>query len=986
MKSHIITRSAMSIPIQLLVILMGSLIGAQEARAQYCGDGSPARPVAKCVDPLGAPVSCAALDAIRLWPDGFKPGGVNAGTLVPNPIPKSRDTTDRVGGVGRPFADTGFELFRALDVVGDHLYVAYNVGLQVWKIDTNPELKNTGAVTVKDLWRGDFWWAGVDDQSEQYNFIDDVAAINVASGVDLVAAAGKAPGPGVSLWQHDTTLRQIYQDRGTSTQQVSMVEFESRVYAFAAVLDQSNPGITIYDVTAASQLTCTPSCVDDKGSLYPNVHLGMIPGFLARYVDLAVVDGAIFVAASHGFFGPIKIWRLTDPTVPSSAVEIFSGQGTGAKGLAFLPYPNPSTPQKLYLAFVQDDILKILKLGSPCFVPGQACALESCNPILGGPACQIPVSTYPADEQFLTYSMSGSTPYLYFGVSSIDTRGPKIEQLLNLSDLGKTAQQLQQQGLSGPRFPEITDTGGTYTDACNGEEIGYWADYYPRNDKGLRSMNPRVAKFGGPDGAYLYRAAESILDVHVRTNVVVDPTITAAVQSPEPDPETGAFWMGEQIDMVATAQNCTPAGLWAWAESTDLPVAGLASTTSMANLTWSYCPTLPCPDETVSVIALPQSGCGLSPVTLQTPNPLVLKDPRPQILQINTAPDQPSYPAGVELIFTADKKGKSPFSYSWVVKDASQFVIASGIGESFVWENTCSALTSPDRIFTDGFESGNFVAWSEIEGGVPPRAVGQSTWRVRSSVPQSGHGAALAGMAKKQAFSIELTLGNGLPPNAVSSTEITLEAPGPLSFDTPAIIQAGLGGGSFSLRASSQNATEWKWEIEDPNGGGACQVYATCQVFDWGEQGQELVQAWLQTGTFGVTVWARNACAPETALTAASQVQVDQVVAEPLAVTQFRVDSAENGGDCAFSLGFVDCLIHRQITFLVATTGNPTSLKVDWDNTGVFATVPVPATGKLFHAYSSTHTTSRPRIRATKGSSESAERLLLSQLTIKSSL
>lgn len=1003
--AHMLNRSTLRLRILLFALCMGSMIGVRELPAQACGESSPARAVAKCVDASGTPISCGAFNAIQLWPVGFRPGGVDDATIDPNPLPMNRDTTDRVGGLTVPGSRSGHEIFRSVDVVGDHLYVAYNAGIQVWDIGLDPELESpsTGPTSIKDGWEGHFW--SFPPVSEQLNFIEDIDALNFSSGVDMVAVSGKVPA-GLTLWKHDTTLRQIYQDVGTSARQVRIVKFNGTTYVFAS----TPTGVVVYNATAASNLICTPSCIDDKGSTYPGVYRGALPHsvILGRYLDVVVASGAVYVMATDGNFRPIEIWRLTNPAVPSSAQLLYSGQGLGARGLAFIPYPDATNPQTLYAAFVQNDIIKILKLNNACFGLGAGCDLETCNPVAGGPACEIPASTFSADEQFLTYTMSGTTPYLYYGVSSFNISGPGVEQLLNLSDLGKTALQLQQQGFNGPRFPEITEGGGTYTDACNGEEIGYWADYYPRNDKGLRNMNPRVAKFGGPNDAYLYRAAEGILDVHIRGDIVLDPTITVAVQSPNPDPQTGAYWMGEEITLTASAQNCTPSGLWAWAESTALPVTGLASTTNVAQITWNYCAGNPCPDENVTVMAQPQSGCGLAPTLLQTPNPLPLKDPRPQIVQINVEPDQASYPAGVELTFTADQDGKSPFTYAWAVKDAGQQVIETGMGDTFVWQNTCVALVAPDRIFTDGFESGNLSAWSEgshklfrdafetgdvsswsfLEGAFLVSAPSQPTKlrRQRRPAPQARRKSVLAGLAENQTYSVELTLSNGLTPDAQDMTQITLEVPGALVFDTPAIGQTDLGNGSFTLQANSQNATEWKWEIEDPNGGGNCEVYQTCQAFDWGEEDQELIHSWLQEGTFGVTVWIRNSCAPEIELSAADSVQVDEVVVEPLTMTQFQVDVAENGVDCSFSLGFVDCLVNRQVTFVVAATGRPTSFKVDWNGTGVYATVAVPAGGKIFHTYTSTLPTFRPKIRAVKGVSESADRSLLTQLTIKSSL
>ncbi|NIS34889.1 MAG: hypothetical protein GWN79_21345, partial [Actinobacteria bacterium] len=63
-----------------------------------------------------------------------------------------------------------------------------------------------------------------------------------------------------------------------------------------------------------------------------------------------------------------------------------------------------------------------------------------------------------------------------------------------------------------PGLPEVTASGGSYTDPCNSATIRYWSHYYPRNFHGLNTMVPRIGKLSSE--GYFYRAANSILDVH----------------------------------------------------------------------------------------------------------------------------------------------------------------------------------------------------------------------------------------------------------------------------------------------------------------------------------------------------------------------------------------------------------------------------------------------------------------------------------------
>ena len=71
-------------------------------------------------------------------------------------------------------------------------------------------------------------------------------------------------------------------------------------------------------------------------------------------------------------------------------------------------------------------------------------------------------------------------------------RGAAYERLFDLTNLGGTNQ-----------LSEMTETGGTFTDECNGlGPIGYWSYYYELNATGYRNFSPRKAMFGG---RYFYK-------------------------------------------------------------------------------------------------------------------------------------------------------------------------------------------------------------------------------------------------------------------------------------------------------------------------------------------------------------------------------------------------------------------------------------------------------------------------------------------------
>ncbi len=505
------------------------------------GDNSPAVPVPECVAADGSAVACSSPGAITLWPDDFRPA---------SGIASQRDSTDRVGGIGVPGAKRGWELFKSVDIVTaadvSRLYVAYNAGIQVWDIDANPA--NPGRLTFRDGWpppHGFGNFLSFPPVSEQLAFIEDVAAVNVDAGTDLVAASGKLP-VGPSIWQYDTAARsfsQLYQDVGTQTRQVRLAQVaDGTWYLFTA----TDGGVAVYNATAAMNLS-TP-CLDDEGSVCPSVYRGPIPGIqLGRYIDVIRNPGnnRIYVVTTDGNFVSLEIWELADPDNPAGAVRRFDGASLeDARGPALFSYDD-----HFYLAVEHFNLLKIfivddcLDGGNCSFGAGSvAKAIDS-----------IPLRSSSANTEFVTHSVgSGGTPFLYYGVSVGNLSGSDIDQLFDVSGLRPP------DSTPLPKMIELTTGGGAYNDPCNGAAIRYWSRYYPRNSHGLRSMIPRVGKMSPND--YFYRAANSLLDIHVRS--ASNPAIGIAITSISSGGST-TFVEGQDVPFAATLAGRGPA-FWEW--------------------------------------------------------------------------------------------------------------------------------------------------------------------------------------------------------------------------------------------------------------------------------------------------------------------------------------------------------------------------------------------------------------------------------------
>ncbi len=481
-----------------LAALVLALLLPQTSSAQ-CGDNTPAVPVPECRDGLtGVEVVCSDPLAVRLWSESLRPG--LPGQVLPNP----RDSTDwRAFTI--PGCLTDHELFMSLDIEDDHLYVAYNAGLQVWNVagpinGENPKRINAApedpscAGLVRDGWDGDLLTFPPFGESDF--LIDDVDAVDsTGDGQEVLVALSGRDAVGLSVWRHDLPgriLTQHYQDPATSTLQVAAAELGGTAYAFAA----GRLGVFVYDLSAARALASP--CLDSAGTVCPGVFLGELGDMASGgYLDLIERNGKTYVAASDGDPLParplgLEIWEIADPASPSTAALRFSGLGTDTRGPALFEHRDG-----YYLAVIaRDDADRDLEI----YRVDHCLDADGCAS-LGAPVWEAALDPWSAPAEFLTWSQRDGTPFLYYGIQALNLGGTKHERLFDLTALGCTDE-----------IVEITEDGGTYTDACSGNTVDYWGDYYATNGHGLGNLAPRVGKFNGP---YFYRAAFGILDVHV---------------------------------------------------------------------------------------------------------------------------------------------------------------------------------------------------------------------------------------------------------------------------------------------------------------------------------------------------------------------------------------------------------------------------------------------------------------------------------------
>jgi hypothetical protein len=878
---------------------------AARAATVGCGARSPAFPVPEF------------RGGVRLWPPSFRPA--RPGQQIPAP----RDSSDYTSNTF-PSAASGHELFWAIDVAEDHAFVMYNVGISAWDLSgTNAEIPRQ--VAVRDGILGH--WFHHDGPGEADGFLTDIAAMPdpANSGRALIAVSGLSP-IGISIWRFDRASRQLtqaYQNTTVEAHDVELLAFGGKLYAFFA----TGPGAYVVDVTQTNGLP--GGCLENGASSHcpGGILLGRV-GTAAgsRYLGATLRGGKVYLAGSIGGLAPTsplpEIWEL-DPAHPMTAARRFRGTVRDTHSPVFFVKDG-----KYYLAVVEAKRIKIY--------PAEDCLDASGCASLPTPVFDHPLRSQNWTYNFLSYSQSLGTPFLYYGFEGIFPRGAAYERLFDLSNLG-----------SASPLAEITAGGGTYTDGCStpNTEIGYWSDYYENNENGFRNYSPRKGKF---NGRYFYKVNTGTFDVHVREGAVTAPTITTMAGTPPP------YYFGDPIPFAATAQACAGPETWSWGSAPPAS-AGLGGAASAATLTWNLCAANRCPDQQAEVWAR-KAACAAAPNLVEHKARIQLADPRPQIQAIAVAPPSPTpntYPLCSLLSFGADVSGKPPFVHQWRVRNGAGATVATGGGPTFGWNTAGVNLSS--ALFADGFESGDTSAWTMAREAAARTAE-------RGLIEEvTGAGSA--------SFAVGLTVTAAGATPATASRNITLTALGPLSFSPPPVAVTSLGAATYRLRANTQNATRWRWEFEDPGGGAAagCRFYPRCRIIDFGADDNEVTVTWAapnMDGPYRVRVEAGN-CLAVAPIAAEATVQVTGLPgAAPPAVSTFSVTMTPH---CSLNLDVLECGRGMPINFRVTHTGMATHYDFDWEGDGTFEQRLPVGSGAFSHTYGSAGLRS-PKVRARNGS------------------
>ncbi|MEM9290113.1 MAG: PKD domain-containing protein [Acidobacteriota bacterium] len=545
---------------------------------------------------------------------------------VPGQLPINRDTTG-FNGVG------SFEVnpyWQSLDPENGWLFSVADLRFQIWDITSNP----ASPTAVEDAAFSQLGLSWTPD-AHAFDVFTDIDAPEGNS--NLVAVSGRY---GMGMAVFDTTVKDSpvirYQDVGLGLGRWADAVYSTRIngrdYAFVGA-EQDTGGAFVYDLTEASQLGST--CVEQQpGDSTPcsNVFLGQLGSRITAFYIDGVGD---FVALSSTVFPRgFEIWNVSNPASPSKVMDALSTTGVYALSM-FL------ADGEHYIAMRTTSDFRIYNV--ECITNG------SCSP--GSPVWSRTLPSIAGDTM-VTDSISGGQPFLYIGTDSWCIDGNQHEWVYDVSNP------------ANPR--DITPPN---TSVVNGESVSYWGWYYrPNGVHGFNRVKPRMAKFAGD---YLYRAANSILDVHQRVGVTA-PTANF-------DWSPNLVYPGTLIDFNDLSQGAPSS--WAWTFSPD----GNPGSSNARNPSGVAFPSTG--TKTISLTASNSAGNDSESMNLE------VLSPDPVVASVSASPN----PALLcqPITFTAQGvTGQPPLEFAWRILQDGTEIDTGGDVNPFVWTSGPGASTA----------------------------------------------------------------------------------------------------------------------------------------------------------------------------------------------------------------------------------------------------------------------------------------------------
>jgi PKD repeat protein len=484
--------------------------------------------------------------------------------------------------------------FMSVDTENQFLFIALAHGLQVWDAHgAIPQPVSQLSFAAFPVWNvnPEIKWP-LQDVDAPANVDDEVAVAGVSSiGIAIIDLANK------------TSPKLVYQNYGKEGNQVYAATLGGRRYAFLAA---QGAGLFAYDMTQAKLYTGCSEEVPNTGSSVqcPGVYRGRIGTRASGFVD--GVD--TFVVSGGGASWGVEIWDMGNPASPQLKLSGLTDRPVYGVAL----WRQGAT---YYLATRTVDAAggaHRLSIYDVSCIAGASCT-----------GLGAPLSTGVYDGQgtdYLDFSRSNGTPFLYLGTDNRCAGGTQHEWLLDVSN---------------PAAPQDISP------------FNYWGWYYRGGPTGFNLVAPRSGKFVGD---IFYRAALAIFDYHQRTGTSGGGGAAIDVAGPD------SGLTGAPYTFTATATGCTPSPSgWTWSTGGGA-IAGSASGPQVS-VTWT--------DPGTKPVSATNSACGsavgLKPVSISGTGTLSAS--------FTFSPASPQ--AGQAITFDATSSAGGPTQYAWDFGDGT---------------------------------------------------------------------------------------------------------------------------------------------------------------------------------------------------------------------------------------------------------------------------------------------------------------------------
>jgi PKD repeat protein len=560
------------------------------------------------------------------------------GTLQPvdgATLPSERDTTN-FNEVVQTYYSRNW--FNGMEIQNGWILAGLAHGVGIWDAHTNPaqptyitaKLYGPGPV-------GAFPYIPPGESSK-------IVFSSISAPDDTVAALSGYNGAGILIMDlsDKTHPRAVYQNADISAESVYTTKLGGVRYAFLA----STGGLNVYSLDRAIGYN---GCLEDATSA------GHCPGVLVEKIPTAgsasYVHGVgnyivVSFSSSRGF----QIFDVTNPLSP--VLKLTALRDTPVQGVAIW-----NQGSSYYMG------ARLGKNGTTVLQAQTAIYDVSCIATGGCSGLGAALNSDPLHRNFdtqsgaeyLTFSRSGSTPFLYVGGDAPcpGADGFQHEWLLDVTNPASP----REVGTERGTIPETAK----YNSVNTTMQVNYWSYYYRSTPTGFNSVSPRVGKF---NGSYFYRAARSIFDIHKLVGNVA-PAADFAWSPTEIYPGTSVTFSDRSTGVPTS---------WAWTFQDGTPAGSAAQN---PQVTFSSAG-----PKAVSLTAT--NGTGPN----STSHSVVVLPPAPQIGGITVSPASPSVCQPVTLTATG-VTGQPTLAYSWGITNATQIGIpVASTTSTLVWDTT----------------------------------------------------------------------------------------------------------------------------------------------------------------------------------------------------------------------------------------------------------------------------------------------------------